>query len=47
MSGSGEAELHVTDTLKVEISGSGTVGHRGGAPVDADISGSGDVEVED
>ncbi|WP_395639401.1 head GIN domain-containing protein [Pseudolysinimonas sp.] len=44
--GSGDATLHVTGTLAVEISGSGTVRHRGGAEVDADISGSGDVESD-
>jgi hypothetical protein len=43
ISGSGDAELHVTGSLRVDISGSGSVSHRGGAEVDADISGSGDV----
>jgi len=47
ISGSGDAELHVTGTLRVDISGSGSVTHRGGAEVDADISGSGDVREDD
>ena len=45
--GSGDAALHVTGTLAVDISGSGTVTHRGGAEVDSDVSGSGSVEEED
>lgn len=47
VSGSGDVDVHVTDTIAGDISGSGTVRYRGGATVESDISGSGDVESDD
>lgn len=41
--GSGEVDVFVLDELDVDISGSGTVRHKGGATVNSNISGSGDV----
>jgi hypothetical protein len=47
VAGTGDATLWVTGTLRAEISGVGTVRHRGGAEVDADITGLGGVEADD
>jgi hypothetical protein len=43
ISGSGDAEVSVSDYLKVRISGSGDVFYRGNPDVDARVSGSGKV----
>ena len=45
--GAGGADLHVTGTLRAEVSGVGTIRHRGGADVEADVSGLGEVIEED
>lgn len=44
--GSGEVELFATDSLDIDISGSGTVRHKGGAHVNSSIAGSGEVIAE-
>ena len=43
VSGSGDAEVHVLDFLKVKINGSGDVFYKGFPSIDVDISGSGDL----
>jgi hypothetical protein len=43
ISGSGDAEVFVLDTLRVRISGSGDVGYIGSPRIDQQVSGSGDV----
>ena len=41
--GSGEIEIHATDTLEASISGTGTIRHSGGAEVTENIDGQGEV----
>ncbi|NCT89900.1 DUF2807 domain-containing protein [Cellulomonas sp. APG4] len=41
--GSGGADVHVTRRLDVQVDGSGSVRHTGGAEVTSDVDGSGDV----
>lgn len=47
ISGSGNAEISVSDYLKAKVSGSGKVRYKGNPTVDVDISGSGKVERAD
>lgn len=47
ISGAGDAHVYVTGTLRVELSGVGSVRHRGGAEVESEISGLGEVTAED
>lgn len=47
ISGAGDAHVYVTGTLRVELSGVGSVRHRGGADVESEISGLGEVIAED
>lgn len=43
LEGSGDADVHVTDRLAVQVTGSGVVTHTGGADVDQQVTGSGGV----
>ena len=47
LSGSGEADLMVSESLEASVSGSGKVNYRGNAEVDKNISGSGEVRKLD
>ena len=44
ISGSGSAEVNVSEQLDIKISGSGDVYYRGNPSINIDISGSGDVK---
>lgn len=44
ISGAGDAEVHVLNFLKVDVSGSATVNYKGNPQVVKEISGAGDVE---
>jgi len=43
LSGSGDATVDVSGTLRADVSGSGSVTHTGGASVTGSVTGSGDV----